>query len=106
MIRITNSNEFKRIIASMEQHRKNVGEIFENENTNMEKINATEVWSGDAQEETYNKYLELKQNYEPIMDGLRKYIDVMKNAIAKYEELDTYRDNLANDNRDNLTVNS
>lgn len=106
MIRIDNSDEFERIISSMTLHLKNLETIFENETNNMERINETEIWTGETQREIYNKYQELTKNYPPILEGVKTYINLMQKTIDDYKKLDTYRDNVANENSTELDVNS
>ena len=106
MIRITNSSDFERIITNMELHLKNVETIFQNETNNMERINATEIWTGDTQEVIYNKYQELKENYNPIIESLGTYIKFMRQTIEDYKKLENKIGNDIDINRVQLDVNS
>lgn len=106
MIKITSSDEFENIIASMEKHYRNVEALFQREDKNMERINATEAWAGETQEIVYNKYLELHDNYDPILKSLQSYINFMKQTIADYKELEEKIGSDADTNSSELDVNS
>ena len=106
MIKITNSNEFENIIASMEKHYRNVEALFQREDKNMERINATEAWAGQTQETVYNKYVELHENYDPILKSLQSYIHFMRQTVEDYKELEEKIGNDADTNSTELDVNS
>ncbi len=106
MIKITSSSDFENIIANMEKHYNNVNQIFQREDKNMERINQTEAWAGDTQEVVYNKYQELKENYNPILNSLQTYINFMKQTVSDYKELEGKINSDADNNASELDVNS
>ncbi len=103
---VTSSEEFENIIRNIEIHCKNIESIFQNENKNMERINETVAWSGPAQEATYNKYKELSDNYDTINESLKTFVNIMKNTVSKYKEIEKAIQNNAEQNATQLDVNS
>ena len=106
MIKINDSNKFENIINKIEQSTNRIAEIMEKENTNMEKINGTEIWSGVTQEECYNKYKQLSGNYDNINKSLKTYIGFMRQTVNDYRSIENKLDSDINTNSNDLDVNS
>ena len=103
---ITDSNSFKGIISDFENSLSRVKDIFDRENSHIETINKTDVWTGATQEVMYEKNKELAKNFVPIENSLQRMINYMKNTVESYEEFERTTDNSMNDNSTNLDVNS
>ena len=72
MIKITNSDEFENIIASMERHYKNVEALFQREDKNMERINSEQLLS--------------KKNIANLEQGLKTAKDKAQEVFKLREE--------------------
>ena len=105
-ITITNSNDFEKIIEKTEISRKNIEDIFNDESTNIENINATNIWTGKAQEALYRKYKELEKNFLPIEETLEIYIAFLKNTLESYKQLEEKTLSNMDVNNNNLDINS
>jgi hypothetical protein len=57
---ITNSEQFEEVIRTFEQTLPKIKDIFANERSNAEEINATSTWTGMTQSVVYNKFRELE----------------------------------------------
>ena len=106
MIVIKDSGQFSNIITSIEKSTNRIKEIFDNVDTNMAKVNGTEIWSGKAQEEFINKYKELSSFYEVINDSLNQYVNFMKTTLSNYVALENKINSDADNNSATLNVNS
>ena len=106
MIRINDSGKFESIIGNIEQSANKIAEIFERANTNMEKINGTDTWSGPTQEECYNKYKELSGNYGNINKSLTTYVNFLRQTISDYIKTEHALGSDINTNANNFDVNS
>ncbi len=95
---ITNSAEFEEVIRSLEQSYRNIKEMFDNERKNVERINATDVWTGNCQKVVYEKYKMLNDNYGPIEYSLDLYIKFLKKTLEDY----TLMESEINKNIDNM----
>lgn len=86
-ITITDSDKFAEVITSLEASYNKLKEIKENEKINKEVINATDVWTGDAQKAMYNKFGELINTYEQVDYSLEVYIKFLKKTLEDYKRL-------------------
>jgi len=105
-ITITNSDDFEKIIQKIETSRKNIVDIFNEDSQNMENINATDVWTGKAQDSLYRKYKELEKNFSPIDETLQIYVSFLNNALNSYKQLEQKTINNMDINNQSLDVNS
>ena len=86
-ITITDSEKFNEVITSLEDSYNKLKEIKENEKTNKELINATDVWTSNAQNSMYNKFTELINIYEQVDYSIDIYIKFLKKTLEDYELL-------------------
>ena len=84
-ITITDSDKFAEVITSLENSYNKLVEIKENENINKETINATDVWTGNAQKSMYDKFDELINTYEKVDYSLDIYIKFLKKTLEDYK---------------------
>ena len=104
-IEIKNYNEFEQVIENFETILKEIKEIFDKQNINVELINQTETWTSKTQDELVKKYNELKVQYGDIEQSLTNYINFMKKSLSDYKELEKKLDNDTDKNDTNLDVN-
>lgn len=88
MVTIRDESQFENIILNIENEARKISEIFEKSNTNIEKINGTDAWTGVVQEEFINKYKELSNSYTNINESLKAYIKFMRNIVNSYNNLE------------------
>ena len=105
-ILITSSEDFELIILKLEASIPNILQILKDESSNIEMINGTDIWSGQAQKAICEKYKELENNFPIIIESLNVYINFLKNTIKSYKELETTLLQSQESNDSNLTVNS
>ena len=106
MIEIKDSQKFESIITNIEQSKQRIEEIFRNTTTNMQTIDDTDVWTGLAQKEFSNQYRKLASNYGAIQASMNTYINLMRQAITDYKELENQRRIDIENNGTDLDVNS
>lgn len=82
---ITDSAQFEGVISALEDSYNNIKDIFSKENTNVEKINGTDIWTGATAEAMYEKYKLLTQNFGPIEYSLDLYIKFLKKTLEDYK---------------------
>jgi len=85
---ITDSEQFEEVIRSLELSFQNIKDIFTNELINIEEINGTDVWTGNAQTAMYDQFSLLSNNFEPIEYSLEVYINFLKKTLEDYRRVD------------------
>ena len=66
------------LITKLNQGIKELNEVFDKQKKNYVKLNATDIWYGNAQLACSGKYEELSGKYEAIINSLRQYSDFLK----------------------------
>lgn len=102
---IENSDEFEALINSFENSTNKIKDIFNNEKNEIEKINSTDVWSGDTQKVIYDKNKMLQENFDPIVEALDYYVLFMKKVVSDYKAFENKINQNAEVNSDELNVN-
>ena len=102
---IENSDEFEALINSFENSTNKIKDIFNNEKNEIEKINSTDVWSGDTQKVIYDKNKMLQENFDPIVEALDYYVLFMKKVVSDYKAFENKTNQNAEVNSDELNVN-
>lgn len=105
-ILITDFSRFENSIHNLENSLSKLKEVFNNQRINTEKINATDTWTSKTQEVIYNKQKELEKNFNPVEESLQLYINFMKKTLEDYKRLDETIVRSAENNSENLSVNS
>lgn len=75
------------IISDIESNIKNIRDVFDDENNNFSEIEKGEIWDSSLQKSVVEKYNELKNNYDTIIDTLNSYALFVKSVVEKYEEI-------------------
>ena len=83
-----------------------IEEIFRNTTANMQTIDDTDIWTGLAQKEFSNQYRKLASNYGTIQSSMSTYINLMRQTITDYKELENQRRIDIENNSTDLDVNS
>lgn len=103
---ITNSKEFENIIGELDASFRRIVGIFNDEKKNTGIIDNTEVWTGPVQREMYNNLRNLEKNYGPIEEASNVYVGFMNKALDEYKRLEDTNIRNAEENSNNLDVNS
>lgn len=98
-------NGFLEGIEIIKNAKNNFIKIFEEENANIEKINNTEIWYGEADQKLYSKYQELRQNYEGIEESLEYIINFLESVAINHTNLEKVISNNISTQENNLDVN-
>lgn len=99
-------SDFENIINDLESRKEKMKNIFEMSNTNVERINETDVWTSPTEREFYSKYNELSSNYSVIIEGLEKHIKFLRNTLNSYKTNEETRRSDIVSNSVTLDVNS
>lgn len=108
MSRITlkNEKEFEDEIKKLESVRDNIKTLLDSQDSEMQKINETSVWTSDCQKELIKKYASLSSSYEDIYNSLNNYINFMYSALNRYRGINQERSYSASYNSNELDVNT
>ena len=83
-VTITNTEEFKEVISSLEHSFNKIIEAGRNQIKNANRINETDTWSGKTAKVMYEKYKMLNDNYSHIEYSLELYIKFLKKSLEDY----------------------
>lgn len=103
---ITDSAQFEDVINTIEKTLPKIHDIFENEKRNTEEINGTSTWTSETQKVIYEKLKLLQNNYDPIDDSLRIYLNFLKKTLQDYKNIEAHIEKSAEANNFQLDVNS
>lgn len=103
---IKSSDEFESVIISLEKSLVKMKDVFAREKSNIESINETDVWTGATQRVIYEKNLMLHKNFAPIEEATQIYINFLKKTIADYKMFEEKTNTNAENNSNQLNVNS
>lgn len=103
---ITDSTQFEDVIRVFEQSLPKIKDIFSNQRTNAEQINATSTWTSETQKVMYEKYKLLENNFEPIEESIQLYINFMRKTLEDYKAVEEHINRMAENNSNELNVNS
>lgn len=106
MVVINDSSKFENIISDLISSYGRIIEIFNRQNSNMEIVNDTDVWSGLTQSTVCTKYEQLSNNYQAISDSLATYINSLSQTLNNYKAFEEKTQNDAEGNNASLDVNS
>ncbi len=101
-----NEDRFNEGLEIIKKAKDNIVELFNLENTNMERINNTEIFYGETSQELNLKYQELRQNYDGIEESLQNMIDFLQGVAISHRNLESSIINNINSQKNNLDVNS
>ena len=102
---IKNFEDFDKTINNLEEIKKRIEEIFNNQNNNFDNINETEIWTSKTQKALSQKYDIFKIEYDDILVSLQNYINFMRTTLNNYKELDNKLNEDQDNNDTNLDVN-
>jgi len=103
---IFNVEEFEKEISKIREASKNIKNVFERENENIETINNTEIWYGNTNQVFYEKYIALKNNYDGIENSLNNIVKFLEGVLNSYKETENSIDKNINMMDDSLNINS
>ncbi len=106
IIEIKNPLELQEAINQMKESLSKLRDIFSKQKNNVERINETQVWSGDAAKIVYRKYLMLNNNYDPITYSIDLYIKYLEKVLEDYRRMDIEISKNIDSATDALDVNS
>lgn len=104
-IEVSSYSEFERIIKDLKESLTRMSDCFQNETSFMKKIDKTDIWSGETQDKTYAKYLELSKCYNPVLKSLAIYIKYLETTLNNYRNSGNVISKSVNKNAENLNVN-
>ena len=105
-IEITSKEEFQGVIDSLKASYEKIKDIIGKEKNNVERINKTEVWTGEAADAVYYKYSTLNTNYDQIEYSLELYIKFLQKTLEDYTLLQQEQEKNINAMSGSLNVNS
>lgn len=88
IIEIKNPLEIQEAINQLKGSLNTLKDIFAKQKNNVERINETQVWSGDASKIVYRKYAMLNNNYDPITYSIDLYIKYLEKVLEDYRRMD------------------
>ena len=103
---ISDTFEFQRLIDILNSSLDRINDLFEKEKLEMENINATDIWTGEVQKRTYDKYQQLSKSYDSVSESLGIYIKFLQNTVDQYINAEETIDRNIETNSDNIDVNS
>jgi len=103
---IKDSAKFEEIINNIEAALPTIQNAFQSQRNNSEGIKGSDTWKGESQEALYEKYNLLEQNFTPIEESIALYIKFLRKTLEDYEALESSLNAKAEENSDQLNVNS
>ena len=103
---IKDFNKFKDGITNFNNSINNIEKIFTNIDKNIYDISKNDIWQGEFQEATYNKYNELSSNYDIILQSLKELSSFMDKTLNAYTDVENSTMSDIDNNSINLDVNS
>lgn len=105
-LQIKNFSEFEEVVRELTLSYEKMKDIFANQKANAEKVNETDIWTGEAQRAMYEKYNTLNGNYSPIEYSLDVYIKFLNKAKEDYRLMNEAIAKNADEFAESLDVNS
>ncbi len=93
------------VIKELKESQQVLKDIFGRQKTNVEKVNETEIWSGDAAQAFYRKYSMLNNNYNEIEYSVDLYIKYLEKVMEDYRLAGQAISKNIDEMAENLTVN-
>jgi uncharacterized protein YukE len=78
------------VINSLYSRINRVSEIFTKANTDMDYVRTNGFWTGTTSDTVYEKYDQLKSNYDSIISSLTTLNDFVDNIKESYISWDNY----------------
>lgn len=100
-----NNEALNQTAIKMDTINKRIESIFNNIDTIMSNVNNNDNWKGDTNTAFYNKYLELKEYFPKIVNGIEAYSSFLKNTSENYENAENKINTNIETNLENLNVN-
>lgn len=100
------SEDFRKMIESLEKKRNEVDEIFKDIDKNLKTFDgSSNVWKSVVQEQVYNNYKVMSQEYPKIVEQLDLYIKFLQTTLDNYENEEKYIGSVVDNEKSNLEVN-
>ncbi len=100
------SEDFHKMIESLEKKRNEVDEIFKDIDNNLKTFDgSSNVWKSVVQEQVYNNYKVMSQEYPKIIEQLDLYIKFLQTTLDNYEKEEKYIGSVVDNEKSNLEVN-
>lgn len=100
------SEDFHKMIESLEKKRNEVDEIFKDIDKNLKTFDgSSNVWKSVVQEQVYNNYKVMSQEYPKIIEQLDLYIKFLQTTLDNYEKGEKYIGSVVDNEKSNLEVN-
>lgn len=100
------SEDFRKMIESLEEKRNEVDEIFKDIDKNLKTFDgSSNVWKSVVQEQVYNNYKVMSQEYPKIVEQLDLYIKFLQTTLDNYENEEKYIGSVVDNEKSNLEVN-
>ncbi len=95
---IISYEEMDSIILRLREKINRISDILDKQNNNFERINATDIWSGNAQSACYSKHIEMNAQFRTIIDSLNKYANFLESVKQAYIDLDAAQNRVIDSN--------
>ena len=105
-MQITDFEKFQEVINSLMVSYNKLLDIFHNQMKNVERINQTDVWSGQTAKVMYEKYRLLNGNYSHIEYSIDLYIKFLQKTLTDYKRLIEEMGKNLDEAQESLDVNS
>ena len=100
------SEDFQKMIESLEKKRNEVDEMFKDIDKNLKTFDgSSNVWKSVVQDQVYNKYKVMSQEYPKIIEQLDLYIKFLQTTLDNYEKEEKYIGSVVDNEKSNLEVN-
>lgn len=100
------SEDFQKMIESLEKKRNEVDEMFKDIDKNLKIFDgSSNVWKSVVQEQVYNNYKVMSQEYPKIIEQLDLYIKFLQTTLDNYEKEEKYVGSVVDNEKSNLEVN-
>jgi len=83
-----NTAEVQRTAQRLANAVKKLGDVFEEQDRNIAKINGTSIWSSESQLSCCAKYNKLSSKQSQIIDHLQSMVIFLNSASGAYEKID------------------
>lgn len=82
-----------------------IEDIFNNIDSIMNNVNNNDNWKGDTSIKYHERYLELKEYFPKINNGLKTYANFLRTTSGNYSSTENKINSDIDTNSENLTVN-
>lgn len=101
-----NSEKIENCALKINEVGKNIEQIFKQIDTIMEEIHNENNWQGDTCDAYYNRYLELKEYFPKVNNGINNISEFLYTTSNNYKDAEKTINASVDSNLNNLNVNS